>query len=340
MAALTFDNLALAGRVARQADEKDRLRLLDSIDLERLGRGEKDALENYPRVPLDFWKATEQGRAYVRAGDYKAADKFIQNLDIPHEENDPRTVGAFVYEEIAARYHAQGDIENARVWIDKAMAIGGKLFYTGYSIKTKKLAIYNEFDKELNGHAQMGVRYRGHMSRELLQGLINELIDANRLEDAKQTIKLLEKEQDRDDKLIQVTGQESIHRNGIPEATLKKIQDENKKVAARIEIAAQLFLSGKQVLGQGGLEKELAGLGSWDVSKAFLYKKAGYAIGAMYQHDQLEKLINAEMDSGQKAYALHQVLRGFTAAQAAKNAQKETGRNQSVKSMFFHLESD
>ena len=326
-AALTFDNLNLAERVARQADRKDRLRLLDSIDLERLGRGEKDALENYPRVPLDFWKATEQGRAYVRAGDYKAADKFIQNLDIPHEENDPRTVGAFVYEEIAAQYQAQGDLKNARIWIDKAMAIGGKLFYTDYGIKTKKLAIYEEFDKELKGHAQLGVHYRGHMSRELLQGLINELIDANRLDDAKRTIKLLEREQDRDDKLIQVAGEEAIQQADIPEATLKNIQDESKKVAARIEIAAQLWLSGKKERGQDLLEKELAKLGSWHASKAFLYKKTGYAIGAMYQHDQLEKLVKAEMPSGQKAYALHQVLRGFTSAQKARNVEKRAERN-------------
>ena len=137
--ALTFDELESATSIAKSAEGKWQKLWLDTVDLVKLKRGQEDALKNYPREPMDFFKALEHGNALVTARRFEKADKFVQDLDIPHEENDPRGVGAMVYRKIAEYYQKKGDDKNARKYIDKAMAIGGNLYYTGFGVKAKKM---------------------------------------------------------------------------------------------------------------------------------------------------------------------------------------------------------
>ena len=128
--AVKVNRLDLAEEFANDA-ERMRDSLLDRLDVEKFRRGDLEAIKSYPRRELDLRKSLQLANAYVDAGDYESAERYVTDIVIS-EENDPRAVTAITFREIANRYRANGDLKNAKRYIDKAVSVGGSLFYQGF----------------------------------------------------------------------------------------------------------------------------------------------------------------------------------------------------------------
>lgn len=332
-AALTFPSLDQARRIAKESDDVHRKQeFLDQVDLERLRRGDKEALKNYPRIPLDFFKAIEQGRAYVVAGKYEQADQFIQSLDIPHRENDPRGVGAIVYRQIADHFQKQNDLDNARKYIDKAMAIGGNLYYTGYAVKIKKRSIYGELDKGLAKFARFGQSYRGHMGRELVQRLLNELVEQDKLKQAKKTTPFLEKQSDRERVLQKIAVREAaLGHHQESDQTLAAIEDPVKKIEARLQIAAGLALAGKREEARTRMAGEFQKIKEWSNRNQSLLKSFGEATGAIEDHEMIQTIMGLPVEKQAKAGFLQRVIRGYKQSLEQKTRAKTQNQRDTAK---------
>lgn len=266
-AALTFKDLTIASKFVSEVEgEKDKF--LDSLDLEIFKRTfsktkDRSAIANVPRQELDFWLATEIGQAYVAAGDFEGANRFVEELDIPHKENDPRTVGTWVYKSIAREMQSNGDMAGAKKYADKAMEIGGNLYYSGYGVKILRRSIYGELTKGLKQFAQLGERHRGHQGRELVQSLIAELVSTGYLKEAVQCTSHLADQKDIDKVLWKVSIAYQKHgKHDLAISTVRKISSPSTQVAAKLLIAAELWHNKKVKLANSLFEKSLMELDS------------------------------------------------------------------------------
>lgn len=314
--ALSFDNLDLATEIATSADDKRKNRMLDSVSLEKLKRGVPNALKEYPREPLEFFSAIEHGNVLAECGRFEEADKFIQELAIPHEENDPRGVGAIVYSKIAEHFQQIGDLDNARKYVSKAMKIGGDLYYTGYGVKVKKYLLFDEMNqKRLTKMQKLGVAYRGHMRRELLGELIRELCLVKRFDDAQKTVAFLEKDNEKDRNLKGIAEKATAHEGFDIDSVIKQIGSSEVQVATRWSVAGRLYLNQQRDEADRIVKQELEKTGNQALTSKDVYLAMGNTLGIMSRTDEFEKQIRLNSDLAMQSRYLLEGIRGF----AAKN---------------------
>jgi len=243
---LSFENLDVAERF-KEGAEGNQDRFQDLLDLEIFKRtlknsGDRTRIAKVPRQKLDFWVATEIGRAYAAAGDFAGAEKFIAELNVPHEENDPRTIGKWVYEDLPKKLRSDGDIDRAKVYVDKAMETGGDLYYSGFSTKVLRSSIYGDLKTEFETLVQYAANHRGHQRRELVQSLIAELIRENLLDETVQCANYLEDRKDINRVLMRVAiAYEKKGKHALAVATADKIDSVSVKAATKIGMASQLW---------------------------------------------------------------------------------------------------
>lgn len=288
---LKLSGLKIAERLIEElSTDQDKAR--DRLDLEKFCRGDEQALENgYPRFKMEFWSANRHGQALVRAGKFKLADQFIRELDIAHEENDPRTVGVWVYSEIASLYRDKGDMENARKYIDKAWELGGTLYYTGYGLKVRHRSMHGALTKDLDLLARQGAAYRGHMGRELLHLLVSELRETGHFSEAIQCTKHFEEDNERLDALARIAVAQA-KANQIPAAlsTLQLLaENKNVELATRFQMASVTKDAERRAEILSNAHQELAEL-PWNNDTKPTFSAAGAAMILMQQFDEFDQL--------------------------------------------------
>lgn len=192
--ALNIGDIELARNFIEQAQQNhDTLR--DQLDVELYRQGDRDVLKTYPRGKMTFYNAMEMAAAMVEVGDFIEAEKFVTGIVIS-AENDPRDVTCLVLRDIALRYHEKGDIEKAKEYADKALAVGSNQYFTGYTIRITHRAVHGELLSNLDEFAQLGRQYPGHQGTELVQLLIEGLHSNGLFAAAKRTTKYLAKKDD------------------------------------------------------------------------------------------------------------------------------------------------
>ncbi len=316
--AINVGDMELAEEIAKASASES---LLDRLDLERFRRGDRAAIKDYPRGKMTFYNAMELARVYVEQGDYKRAEEFVTDIEIS-EENDPRAVTGMILEEIAKRYRAKGDLENAKRYIDKAVAVAGNLFYTGYGIQVMHRSIHGELAKDLEQFAQRGANLRGHMGRELVQILVYELIRTGYFEEAKRTARLLDKSEDVHS-CMQALASEQAKRGDITAAlkTVEELDDPLARSRARLGIAEVLQESGNRETAKKmadfllrGLTKEMDAEGERHCQRlAKLY-------GALKSQAEIEQLVALAQTPPLKAQCIAQAIQGVAASKQESRA--------------------
>jgi hypothetical protein len=72
--AVATDQMELAGKIAESSKSDT---LLDRYDIERYRRGDRDAIQNYPRGEMTFYNAMELASLFVDLGQYDRAEQFV-----------------------------------------------------------------------------------------------------------------------------------------------------------------------------------------------------------------------------------------------------------------------
>ena len=242
-----IDRLDLAESVIKIGEGlEDKLK--DDIDIIRYRRGDKDALKNFPRTKkgkMTFYDAMELANLYTQNGDYKAVEELVTDLEIT-PENDPEDVAGLAFLKIAQILRDKGEQEKAIEWVDKAFAVAGRQFYTGYCIETVHRSMHGKLTQDLDQYVQRGLAYRGHMAEELLQGVTRELIVTDHYKEAKFVASHLEKKEDRRNvstgivRRLCTLGKVSDALDGINE-----LEESLERNVARVAVAKTLFQKGK-----------------------------------------------------------------------------------------------
>lgn len=239
-----LNRLELAEKYVNKAGRSDYL--LDSLDLARFRSGDKDAIKKFPREESTFYNALGLVDAYIQVGDFKAVEEFVSDLKIS-EENDPRDVAGIAFKRIAKLYREKGDMKNARHYADKALAVAGNNYYTGFSIRVFHHTLHGTLLKNVKEFADRAVRYRGHHTRELLQHLIGELVFKKHFEEAQEVAKRFEKQEETDESLQSIAAAQA--REGLLDAahqTAGAIKGAAIRNVARLEIAKAIWKSGNR----------------------------------------------------------------------------------------------
>jgi len=313
--ALEIGEIEQAVKIANGAGASKN-RLLDQIDLERYRRGDRDALKHFPRVPLNFFAADRVAKVYIELGDIEGAEKFIKEMKVVDKENDPRAISAWALEEIAKLHRDRGDLDKAKETIDRAMAIGGKLFYTGYGIEVTKKSIYGELTDDCEAMAQKAVRYRGSHARELLQSLIAELIETQNFEEAKQVSKHLDDEEDVHTVLRRVaSAQASIGKMVAVEKTIAAIKSPSAQSRARIAVAQTLWFNGKkeQAMELAEEEYKFVAANKFEASTEKQFQSLANLFGSMSREKEVTAILKKAETPLQYARVLKSAVDGFAA---------------------------
>lgn len=302
----------LAERIANESQSDS---LLDRWDLERLRRGDRDAIRGYPRGEMSFYKAMELANVLVELGDYERAEEFVANVKIT-EENDPEDVAGITLENIAKRCRGQGDLENARRYIDKAKEIAGNQFYTGYAINITHRSIHGTLTEDLDPFARKGAAYRGHMGRELISLLASELVRTGHFEEAKKATGFLEKPKDVQNGLRRVAIAQA-QRGDVAAAlqTVDEFEDAHARDAARLGIAQVFAAAGKSDTARKLGDFVLRGLKkAADKEVEQTRQQLAYLYGRLRLKPQLERLLAETGTPLSKADCVRNAIRGYADA--------------------------
>jgi len=248
----------------------------------------------------------------------QAPEEFVTDIVIS-EENDPRSVTAITLREIANRFRAKGDLENAKRYIDKAVAAGGNLYYTGYSMRITHRSIHGESAKGLDEFAQLGANHRGHQGRELVQVLIGELYCTKHFEEAKRTTRFLEKAKDVQSSLRHIAVEQA--KQGDTDAadrTIEEISDGQERQMARLGIVQVLWKSGKQKTARTLVDS--AYRDAKDETKSpsdAQYQRLAYVYGLLTSTTAIKQILTEANAPDQKAYRLMNAIQGFAESRAA-----------------------
>ncbi len=314
--AIDTEQMTLAEKIAKDSKSDA---LLDRWDLERFRRGDRDAIKDYPRGEMTFYNAIELANVFIELGDYDRAEEFVTDIEIT-EENDPKDVAGITLENIAKRYRENGDMENAKRYIDKAVAVAGNQFYTGYAINITHRSIHGVLTEDLDKFARRGVAYRGHMGRELVQLLVSELVRTGRFEEAKKTAVLLEKPEDVRSSLRNVAIEQA--RRGDMTAALKtveQLEDAQARNAARLGIAEVLSEAGNSDTARKLADFVLSNMKTEiDEELERTYQRLAHLYGALRCQPQLEQLIAHANSPTLKADCVWNAIKGFADAEAKR----------------------
>ena len=311
--AVAIKQLGRAEEIASAAGSAKN-RLLDKLDIAKYRLGNHKALQNVPRDKLDFFSALEIADAMVDAGEFDTAEKFVSELDIPKEPNDPRTVVAFTYRSIAKKYRDRDDIKNAKKYIDKAMQIGGNLYYSGYGIKIAKRSIYGELKNGLDKFARRGAIHPGHQGRELVMLLSGELIDTAHFKEAKRIRKYLDNEPDRNAVMQRVVVAQANQGNLKDAlATIDEIKDDSTKALARLGLAGTLWKKGKSEMATEIAMSEYKTLKNAKRTEKLdkQYQSLANILSVMRRIEEIDEILSQSRNLQQKSNELMNVFIGF-----------------------------
>lgn len=285
---------------------------LDQLDIAKYKTGEKDAIKDYPRAKQDFHNALDLATALIDQGEYDKAEEYVTDIKIS-EENDPLAVTGITFERIAQRCLEQGDTEGAKKYIDKAVAVGGNLFYTGYSLKVTQKAIHGTLKQGLDKFARLAVAHRGHMARELLMSLIRELIGAKHYTEAKRVAKMLKKDSDIHEMMSAIATSQAkalLFRDAYD--TIDEIKEVEAKNLARLGLATSLLQAGKPEIARKHADSVLMttlAKPDEEVSKQTLRLISVYAL--LGDASNVEKLVNRSSDSSTRIARIHAAFRSI-----------------------------
>ena len=314
-AAIALNRFDLAEKCLPEAG-RQRNSMLDKIDIARYKAGKIDALPEFPRGVelMTFYDAMELSDAYLAREQYDKLDDFLSDLKIT-EENEPEDVAGLIYSRIAKEAREAGNLEKAKTYINKAQLIGGRLFYTGYGINIRHKAIHGVLMDELDRWVSRGEAYRGHMARELLQGLIRELLVIQQYEAA---AKIAEENLEDPEDTIAALGRIASQRArdgevGKALGMIRKFQEGRAKDIARLKLAQAMSLSGNQKGATEILEIVRPKLKESDEFKYHYYAAAKLA-GSLGRTDLITELVDSAKSDYDKGLRLLQAMDGFIAA--------------------------
>ncbi|MEM7558586.1 MAG: hypothetical protein AAF394_05650 [Planctomycetota bacterium] len=316
-AAIALNRFDLAEKCLPESG-RQRNSMLDKIDIARYKSGEIDELPEFPRGVelMTFYDAMELSDAYLAREQYDKLDEFLSDLKIT-EENKPEDVAGLIYSRIAKEAREAGDLDKAKTYINKAQQIGGRLFYTGYGINIRHKAIHGVLMDELDRWVSRGEAYRGHMARELLQGLIRELLVIREYEAA---AKIAEENLKDPEDTIAALGRIASQRArdgevGKALGMIRKFQEGRAKDIARLKLAQAMSLSGNQKGATEIMEIVRPKLKESDEYKYHYYAAANLA-GSLGRTDLITELVNSAKSEFDKGLRLLQAMDGFIAANA------------------------
>ena len=92
---------------------------------------------------------------FVELGDYQRAEAFVNGIEST-VGNSPEEVAGLICKAIAIKCREKGDLENAKRYIDKALAIawGRGTGYVGYAIKIAHRSIHGRSTEGLDDFAE------------------------------------------------------------------------------------------------------------------------------------------------------------------------------------------
>jgi thioredoxin-like negative regulator of GroEL len=211
-------------------------------------------------------------------------------------------------------------MENARRYIDKAKRIAGNQFYTGYAINIAHRSMHRQLTEDLDTFARRGAAYRGHMGRELVLLLANELVRTGHLKEAKQTLKYLEEPEDVQGCMRTIAMSQARH--GQIEAALETIDqlpDAQAKNVARLGVAESLCETGKSDTARKLADFVLSSLQKQqniDQLQERNYQSLAQLYGRLGCQPQLEQLVALASTPQLRADCIWHAVRGFALARA------------------------
>ena len=310
--ALAVQRLDLAQDFANESKGKLRLTRLDRLAVARFRNGDKDAIKGYPKSKSTLYNALDLANAYVDMGDYQSAEESVTGIEIS-EENDPLDVTSMTLMRIANRCRENGDLENAKKYIDKALNIGGNQYYTGYVIQIAHRSIHNELTKELDRFARRGAAYGGHMGRELIRNLAMELANEKFYDEAKKTARRLKKVEDVHS-ILNAIASEQAKSGELIEAskTVEGIDSSVVRARARVGIAKVMFEKGNI----DGAKKMAQIVARMDImSDAHqherLSRELAYLFGLLNSQMELASIISQTKEPMNKAFCVLHAFKGY-----------------------------
>ncbi|MEM7474363.1 MAG: hypothetical protein AAF483_05165 [Planctomycetota bacterium] len=288
----------------------------DKIALAKYANGDEEALKDFPHGEkmLTFYNALELANTLVDMGRLDELEEFLSDLEIS-PENPPESVSGIIYKTIAKKARKTGDMDKAKKYIDKANDIGGNLYYTGFNIRNTHAAIHGKLMDDIERRAALGEAYRGHMARELLWSLVNELIQIQEFDAAIKVTERIEDEKDVQMILARIAyarAESGDYRGAI--GMLRELKEANRKNYARLEIAKAMIRNGNEEGALSLIELAKPSLRpekSWEDQYRLLAE-----LGGMLHSEQI--ILDAREtseDEYERALRTLQALQGFKAMQ-------------------------
>lgn len=315
--AIKIGQLELAAEIAKSSEHSSN-NMLDRLAVARYKRGDEKALDDYPREELDFYNALSLASAYAELGEYDKLDEFVSGIEsLP--SNDPRGVGAITYENLAKKFHDQGDGERAKKFIDKAMEIGGNLYYTGYAIQVTRRSIYGELTTDVEQFAKKGAAYREHMGRELVTNFLLELARTGHFTEATNLVRFIDEQDDRSyaRRLIAIEQASQGKFEGAIES-VNSIIDKDMIARTRLEIATQLWRvnqTDEAMTMVAQVSETIAN--DEDLQNERQYGYLAHVYGVMNSADDIARIIGVADAPVEKAGRLVRAMKGV--AESLKN---------------------
>ena len=305
----------LAGKIAMESESDS---LINSWSRERFRRGDHEAIEGYPRGEMTFYAAWGLAKMFVELGDYERAEEFVTGLEST-VGNSPEEVAGLIFKLIAIEYREKGDLENAKRYIDKALAIayGRGTGYVGYAVEIAHRSIHGRLTTDLDEFAQMGAYMPGHMGRELVQNLAGELVRTGYDEEAKRSVALLEKPEDVADSMRSIAIKQA-ERGDMAAAlkTVEEIEDAQTRDAARIGIATSCAQVGQSEAAQELADSVLRGWKEKNGNDTTLGKGLAVLYARLRCQAKLEQVIAQAKTPESKADRILRAIGGFAGSMA------------------------
>ncbi len=221
----------------------------DALLLARFRAGDEQALEQFrarkPKV-LSFYDALEIADSYIQVGRYEDCEEFVHATEIT-EENSPIDMISIALANIARKLSDEGDHEAAALWAEKAFGIGGKQFYTGYSLEVLHRKLQGTLTRNYKKFARRAAAYRGHMARELTLNYTSALIENGHFEIAQKVCEGLEDEDDQSRVLRSIVSAQAANGNFREAfALVQKLKTNEAKNAARLAISLSFAKAGRE----------------------------------------------------------------------------------------------
>ena len=197
------------------------------------------------------------------------------------------------------------------------MDVGGRLYFTGFSLQITHRSIHGKLTEGLDDFAQLAARHRGHLGRELTQLLVQELHRKGYFDQAKNVARNLEEQDDVDDCFADVAIQQA-NQNEFAAAyrTIEQIKSDTYRDTARIGVANALRRAGKVPMAIKMLDLAGRAIGgvaeSEDKPRNRMIRRLVNAYGALGNKGQVDRLVAGAQDESEKLERLAHALHGYT----------------------------